>query len=168
MVNKKKPLSSKTNESYTRTNMKKVITCWNCHLNGRSILDEFGCCKRCGTNLQKYPTRDSHPYPDLDDKKLSQEVLGVREKCDITGDVPFEGDVDPSKLLIRRNRLQEWVHFTDKDGNLRHKRYDPLCYKCGKIATHLLARRNKKNGTKLYMCNDCYNNLETVEWEEDW
>lgn len=59
--------------------------CWNCRLHGPNILDEYGCCKRCGTNLKKYPTRDSHEYPDLG-KKLEDEVLGQREKFNIPND----------------------------------------------------------------------------------
>ncbi len=55
------------------------VTCWYCHINGKNILDEHGCCKRCGTNLKKYPTLESHRYPELG-KKLDGEVLGHRDR----------------------------------------------------------------------------------------
>lgn len=63
-----------------------TTTCWYCHLHddskksSYSILDKHGCCKRCGTNLKKYPTRESHEYPDISNEKITREVLGTREK----------------------------------------------------------------------------------------
>ncbi len=62
----------------------KRITCWFCHINGRNILDKDGKCKRCGTNLKKYPIRDKHPYPNM--KNLDREVLGHRDKFYIPDD----------------------------------------------------------------------------------
>ena len=65
---------------------KKALACWNCRLIGNNILDEFGCCKRCGTNITKYPTKNSHAYPrellgsKAGDEALVVEVLGSREK----------------------------------------------------------------------------------------
>ena len=87
MISKKKALSSSGNESIMRT---KETRCWYCHLHGYNILDEFGCCKRCGTNLKRYPTRDKHPTLDLSDEKISREVLGTRWKFTI----PDENDQD--------------------------------------------------------------------------
>ena len=162
MVSKKEALNSKTKESSMRTEMSKIITCWYCHMNGRNIIDKFNCCKRCGTNLKKYPTRESHPYPDLDDEKIAKEVLGTREKCDIRDDNHYDEEVDPSKLPIKYNPLQIIVHFKDKEGNLQQRRLDPVRFQCGRIATHLLERQ-RKNGTKLYLCDECYD--ENPEWE---
>lgn len=162
MIHRKEALNSKTKESSMRTKMSQIVTCWYCHLNGRNILDEFNCCKRCGTNLKKYPTRESHPYPDLDDEKIAQEVLGTREKCDIRDDNHFDEEVDPSTLPIKHNPLQIIVHFKDKDGSLRYRRLDPVCSECGKFATHLLVKQSKK-GTKLYRCDSCYD--KNPEWE---
>lgn len=69
---------------------KKRITCWRCHLNGKNILDKYGCCKRCGTNLKKYPTLESHQYPDLEEKHET-ETLGHRARFVIT-DSDGQGD----------------------------------------------------------------------------
>jgi len=73
--------------------------CWYCHLylphSKKGILNEYGCCKRCGTNLKKYPTLDSHrpekcvafgPVYVGNDEELEYEVLGIREKCNISND----------------------------------------------------------------------------------
>ena len=59
---------------------KKRMECWNCGLHGHSILDKYGCCLRCKTNLKKYPTESSHPYPNLSNETVSTEVLGLRTK----------------------------------------------------------------------------------------
>jgi hypothetical protein len=77
MISRKEDLNRKSNESIMKA---KYARCWNCHLNGFSILDNFGCCKRCGTNLKKYPTRDKHMKPDLSDERIAREVLGSRDK----------------------------------------------------------------------------------------
>ena len=74
--------------------MLKKLTCWYCHLNGYDVLNKLGCCKRCGTNLKKYPTRKSLPYPcsknRAADEQIDREVLGTREKfC-----IPDENDQD--------------------------------------------------------------------------
>jgi len=71
---------------------KKYTRCWYCHINGYNILDEHGCCKRCGTNLKKYPKRDKLEYPDLTTEKIAQEVLGYREKFSIPTDDGDKGD----------------------------------------------------------------------------
>lgn len=83
MVSKKEALNSSGDIVIMRT---KDIRCWYCQLHGKNILDEFGCCKRCGTNLKKYPNRDSHMYPELNTEKVSQEVLGTREKFNLPDD----------------------------------------------------------------------------------
>jgi len=70
---------------------KKYLRCWYCHLNGYHILDKFECCKRCGTNLKKYPTRESHPKPDLDDAKIARKVLGTRTKFTILDENDQDG-----------------------------------------------------------------------------
>lgn len=67
---------------------KKYVRCWYCSLNGYNILDASGSCKRCGTNLKKYPTRESHIYPDLNTERITREVLGTREKFSI----PYDSD----------------------------------------------------------------------------
>lgn len=84
-----KPLNSKSHKS---SNEKKKITrCWHCRYNHpEGVLDEHGCCRRCGTNLRKYPTKASHRYPDLG-RGLEVEVLCYREhfaipSCDDQGD----------------------------------------------------------------------------------
>jgi len=69
----------------------KKITCWYCRLNGKNILDKYGCCKRCGTNLKKYPSRDKHLYPNL--KNIDREVLG---------------DVVPINIADINNKQEEW------------------------------------------------------------
>lgn len=61
--------------------MSKIITCWYCKLNGDDILDEYGCCKRCKTNLKKWKRRNDLPYPDM--RNLEREVLGIRTSCDL-------------------------------------------------------------------------------------
>ena len=81
---------------HTNSEDKKVTqknrTCWHCKLHGKNILDKYGCCKRCGTNLIKYPTYDSHPYPveilasARGDSKLDAEVLGSRERFTVPED----------------------------------------------------------------------------------
>ena len=87
MVSKKKTLNTKTNIVIMRTKSKlKKTTCWFCHSNGYAILDKFGYCKRCGTNLKKYPTRDSIPYPKVSSDEVSREVLGTRDKFTIPDD----------------------------------------------------------------------------------
>jgi len=73
--------------------MSKQVTCWYCHLHGESICDEWGCCKRCGTNLKKWSSRDKLIYPSLSDERLAQEVLGTRERCDI----PPDGEAEASQ-----------------------------------------------------------------------
>lgn len=83
MVHRKEGLNTRGNESIMRT---KDVRCWYCHLHGYNILDEFGCCKRCGTNLKKYPTRDSHLKPNLDDDAIAGEVLGTRKSFTLADD----------------------------------------------------------------------------------
>jgi len=96
---------------------KQTTTCWYCHLHDNknkssySILDKWGCCKRCGTNLKKWTHRGKLIYPSLNDEKLAQEVLGTREKCDIPPEhseseldsqtiraYPPEGERNPGKV----------------------------------------------------------------------
>ena len=80
MLHRKEALNSRGNDSIMKA---KYVRCWYCHLHGYNMLDKFGCCKRCGTNLKKYPTRESHLKPNLDDEKIAREVLGTREKFKI-------------------------------------------------------------------------------------
>ena len=87
MVSRKEALNSRSNESIMKT---KYVRCWYCHLNGYTILDKHGCCKRCGTNLKKYPTREKHMKPDLSDEKIAREVLGTRTRFTI-GDENDQG-----------------------------------------------------------------------------
>jgi len=77
MISKKKALSSSGDILIMRT---KDVRCWYCQLHGKNILDKYGCCKRCRTNLKKYPTRESLQYPDTSNEKIVREVLGTREK----------------------------------------------------------------------------------------
>lgn len=71
---------------------KKKQTCWYCKFRGNNILDEFGCCKRCGTNITRWKKRRSLPYPQglleskKGDKALDLEVLGHRERFVIPED----------------------------------------------------------------------------------
>ena len=83
MINRKEALNSKSNESIMKA---KYVRCWHCHLNGFAILDVFGCCKRCGTNVTEYPTREMHTKPDLSDERIAREVLGSREKFTVRND----------------------------------------------------------------------------------
>jgi len=55
----------------------KYTRCWFCKLNGNDILDKFGCCKRCGTNLKKYPRWKKKQQ--LNTEEIAKEVLGVRQ-----------------------------------------------------------------------------------------
>jgi len=59
---------------------KKRMECWNCGHHGYSILDKYGCCLRCETNLTRYPTPSSHPRPNLSNEAVSTEALGLRTK----------------------------------------------------------------------------------------
>jgi len=145
--------------------MSKNLVCWYCRIHGYNILDEFDCCKRCGTNLKRWPIRKSHPYPDeikreFGDEKLSAEVLGTRQKFVIPPEFDEYQDLNPP---IKINPLQFVIHWTDENGNKKQKFVDPICSKCGKIATHVLTKV-KKNGTKVYRCNECYD--KNLEWEE--
>ena len=71
--------------------MSERITCWYCNISGPNILDESGCCKRCGTNLKKWPKRNKLGYPNINSDKLAREVLGTRERCTIkASEVPGE------------------------------------------------------------------------------
>ena len=65
-----------------------LIHCWYCGTTGINLLDEFGCCKKCKTNLVLYSTRDKHEYPRelLSNEKLDEETLGHREKFVIPDD----------------------------------------------------------------------------------
>ncbi len=83
----------------------KQVTCWYCHLHGYNICDEWGCCKRCGTNLKKWSSRDKLIYPSLSDEKLAQEVLGTRERCDIPIDSETEGSHTPPVLEKRSGKV---------------------------------------------------------------
>jgi rRNA maturation endonuclease Nob1 len=65
------------------TSMEKAITCWYCKSNGKNILDEYGCCKRCGTNLKKWKKREDLKYPIKSQSQLENEVLGCRQSCDL-------------------------------------------------------------------------------------
>jgi len=94
MVSKKKPLNSSGDILLA----KRDIRCWYCQLHGNDILDKFGCCKRCETNLIKYPHRGKLIYPGLNDEKLAQEVLGTREKCVI----PSEGGASTQLPIFER------------------------------------------------------------------
>lgn len=136
---------------------KQVITCWHCKLHGCNILDDFDCCKRCGTNLEKYPTHESHPYPEeirreFGDEKLAAKVLGTRQKFTVP---PEFDEYRNSNPPVKVNLLQYAVHWIDKDGERRQRFVDPLCSKCGKIAIHILTR-TKDNETKIYRCKECY------------
>ena len=70
----------------------KRIHCWHCGHRSKELLDEFGCCKYCETNLIKYPMYDDHPYPEElllngdANRKLDEEVLGHREKFTVPDD----------------------------------------------------------------------------------
>ena len=87
-----KDLNSTENIVISGNNIKrKEITCWYCKIHGKNILDKHGCCKRCGTNLKKYPTRECHPYPKLD--RIEREVLG---------------DVVPINATDVANDQEEW------------------------------------------------------------
>lgn len=88
MINRKEGLSTKSNESIMKA---KYVRCWNCHLNGFDILDIFGCCKRCKTNITKYPSREKHLKPDLSDERVAREVLGSREKFTVNDDNSQDG-----------------------------------------------------------------------------
>lgn len=84
MKNKKQKDLNSITKKVINEKMNKRITCWYCKNNGYNILDEFGCCKTCGTNLIKYPYRDSLKYPDM--RNVENEILGHREPCEITQD----------------------------------------------------------------------------------
>jgi hypothetical protein len=56
------------------------IHCWFCSSHIKYILTESGCCPRCGTNLEKYPTMKDHPYPEINDKIIAKEILGIRKQ----------------------------------------------------------------------------------------
>ena len=58
--------------------MTKEKRCWYCKLHGQDILDEFGCCKRCGTNLKKWPRWKKNSG--LNTEQIAQEVLGLRQR----------------------------------------------------------------------------------------
>jgi len=62
------------------------IKCWFCSKDSRYTLTESGCCTRCGTNLKKYPTMKDHPYPDINDKIITKEILGIRKQFNIKFD----------------------------------------------------------------------------------
>lgn len=64
--------------------MPKEKRCWYCKLHGQNILDEFGCCKRCETNLKKYPRWKRVPW--LNTEQIAQEVLGFRQRFVIPKD----------------------------------------------------------------------------------
>lgn len=67
-------------QGIVRNGKKKMCYCWYCNLiDGRGILDEYGCCRRCGTNLRRYPNRKDHPCPDLG-QPHEYETLGHRER----------------------------------------------------------------------------------------
>jgi len=79
-----KLLNRKSHKSFTEK--KKFTRCWYCRYNHpKGVIDEDGCCRKCGTTLRKYPTRASHRYPDLG-TKLEREVLGHREHFTIPAD----------------------------------------------------------------------------------
>lgn len=60
----------------------KRMKCWYCGFEGVSILDKYGCCLRCKTNLKKYSTPSSHPTPRMSSEAISTEVLGLRTKME--------------------------------------------------------------------------------------
>lgn len=74
--------------SEAKKTQKKRRSCWHCNLITDTILDKHGCCKRCGTNLTKYPTRKFLPYPKelIDHKLLEDNVLGDRAKFTLPED----------------------------------------------------------------------------------
>jgi len=79
-----KDLNTKSNNiRLERVKKYKYIRCWYCKNNGIKILDKFGCCTRCGTNLKLYPTMKKLPYPRIDNYTLSKEVLGQRKQFDL-------------------------------------------------------------------------------------
>jgi len=74
MLHRKEALNSR---STLTLNENKYARCWYCKLNGYDILDKFGCCKRCGTNLKKYPYWKKKS--ELNTEQIAQEVLGIRQ-----------------------------------------------------------------------------------------
>lgn len=59
------------------------LRCWYCKFHGVNILDKFGCCIRCGTNLKKYPTMKNLPYPKIDNDTIAKKVLGNTTHADL-------------------------------------------------------------------------------------
>jgi hypothetical protein len=86
--------------------------CWHCNLNGQDILDKFGCCKRCGTNLlnKKRPV-----YPDLRDETICAEVLGQRKSIK-PGDKFFSGSLT---LPLSENKLEELIASKSRNYNIK-------------------------------------------------
>jgi len=167
MTHRKEALNSKTNILLTRTKHAKKTTCWYCHLNGYAILDKWGCCKRCGTNLKKWSHRGKLIYPSLNDEKLAREVLGTRERCDIpvevshtAQDYPLGGDRHAGKVnhcqicwqktiifiwstsrVIDKEKLRQIEQFKNVV-NLERNGY-PICLACIK---ELNLKEVKENG----------------------
>jgi hypothetical protein len=68
------------------------IHCWWCSSHIKYTLTEFGCCPKCGTNLEKYPTMKDHPYPDTTDRTIVKEILGTRKQFNIKFDYSLAVD----------------------------------------------------------------------------
>jgi len=48
----------------------RIHTCWYCKMTGKNLLDKFGCCIGCETNLIRYPIfkETEHPvFENIDD-----------------------------------------------------------------------------------------------------
>lgn len=157
---------------------KYTTTCWYCHLHDNSkrssysILDKWGCCKRCGTNLKRWSRQGKLIYPSLNDGRLAQEVLGSRESCDIPPNpgtsVPLpifkgqEGERNPGKVnhckicwqktiifiwstsrVIDKEKLGRMEQFKNV-ANLERLAY-PICLACIKEHNLKEAKNEIKN-----------------------
>jgi len=79
-----KDLNTESNKTTSQKGkIHKYLRCWYCKNNGTNMLDKFGCCNRCGTNLKKYPTMKTLPYPKIDDETIAKQVLGNTTHTDL-------------------------------------------------------------------------------------
>lgn len=78
-MSKKKTLNNIDDKTNTE---RKYRLCWYCQLHGKNILDKYGCCKRCGTNLKRWKSRSKLKYPNL--SNIENEVLGIRQKTNVS------------------------------------------------------------------------------------
>jgi len=58
--------------------------CWYCSLEGTHILDKYGCCIRCGTNLKERKKMEELPYPNElkfeNAEQFEKQILGYRQQ----------------------------------------------------------------------------------------